>query len=217
MWHFCSLLGRLPKATKPKKDFHACSDALFTIFKGHIIAAACKEMGLSGPDDELTDKLTDKSNTERCTYVINIARKVVDKYTIVGDAILNKPTSETDDGIHNYTRQFCHFAALATEFVDGWKEGDADRVLRCWKILLLHLRAAGRTKYALEALTLQFQLKTLSPDLERFVNTHGGYGRSIPCDLHCEHMVRLFKETVNNMGSTFLEHSSSTVAKSLTT
>ena len=39
-WHprppLYSLLGRLPKAKDPKKDFNACSDALFI-----IVAAAC--------------------------------------------------------------------------------------------------------------------------------------------------------------------------------
>lgn len=102
------------------------------------------------------------------------------------------------------------------------RAGDADRVLRCWRVFLLHFRASGRTKYALEALTLQFQLQSLTPELAsqlklgRFVNTHGGYGRNIPCDLHCEHMVRLFKESVHNMGSNFSEKSSTKVVRSLT-
>ena len=83
--------------------------------------------------------------------------------------------------------------------------------------------ATGSTKYAFEALRLQLQLHTLSPDLVTqlkygwFVNTHGGIGRNIPCDLHCEHMVRLFKDTVHNMGSNFTEQSSTRVARSLTT
>ena len=49
--HFCSLLGRLPRAKDPKKDFDACLDALFTVLKGHFVAAACCEMGITSPND----------------------------------------------------------------------------------------------------------------------------------------------------------------------
>ena len=44
--HFCALLGRLPQARDPKKDFNACRDILFTVLKGHFIAAACSKMGI---------------------------------------------------------------------------------------------------------------------------------------------------------------------------
>ena len=53
---------------------------------------------------------------------------------------------------------------------------------------------------------MQFQLATLSPSLShqlkwgRFVNTHGGMGKNIPCDLFNEHVNQLFKEIINNMG-----------------
>ena len=39
--HLCSLLGRLPNAKDPHKDFNACSDVLFTILKGHFIYSSC--------------------------------------------------------------------------------------------------------------------------------------------------------------------------------
>ena len=39
-------LGRLSKAKKPKDDMHACQDALLTVFKGHIVAAACTELNI---------------------------------------------------------------------------------------------------------------------------------------------------------------------------
>lgn len=39
----------------------------------------------------------------------------------------------------------------------------------------------------------------------RFVNTHGGLGRNIPCDLHNEHVNKLLKKIVTNMGSNVTE------------
>ena len=69
---------------------------------------------------------------------------------------------------------------------------------------------------------LQFQLFTLPPTLVnqimwgRFVNSKGGIGRNIPCNLFNEHVNRIFKEAVGNMGSNFTEHSTTRVARSVT-
>ena len=71
-------------------------------------------------------------------------------------------SSEESDRVYSYTRVLCHYGALMEEFRDGWREGDGERVVRCWKLFMLHFKASGATKYALEALRLQFQLKTLS-------------------------------------------------------
>ncbi len=86
------------------------------------------------------------------------------------------------------------------QFVDAWKEGDGKRVLRLWKTFMLHFRAENKTKYAHEALRLQFHVATLPPYLfhqltwGRFINTHGRKGRNLPCYLHNEHINKLFKD-----------------------
>ena len=70
---------------------------------------------------------------------------------------------------------------------------------------------------------MQFQLATLPPSLshqlkwERFVNTHGGMGKNIPCDLFNEHMNKLFKEIINNMGPNMTATAISRSARSVTT
>ena len=35
-----SVIGRLPKAKKPKAEFDACLDALMTVFSGYVVADA---------------------------------------------------------------------------------------------------------------------------------------------------------------------------------
>ncbi len=85
---------------------------------------------------------------------------------------------------------------------------------RCWKV---HFHAGRRSKYALEALRIQIQLATLSPDLVHqltWESSHGGKGRNIPCDLHNE---KLFKEIIKNMGANFTEVASTRVARAVTT
>ena len=106
-----------------------------------------------------------------------------------------------------------------TEFLDGWSEGDGVRVLKCRKVFLLHFCTDRRTKYAFESLRVQLQLASLPPHLvsqftwDRFVNTHGGNGWNIPCDLHNEHINCLFKEIVGNMGSNFTQEASTQAAQ----
>ena len=76
-----------------------------------------------------------------------------------------------------------------------------------------HFKQAGCSKYALEALRQQIQLKVLSPNLahqvkwHRFVNTRGGMGRNIPCNLYNEHVHKLVKIIIQNMGSNLTEQS----------
>lgn len=140
-----------------------------------------------------------------------IARQIVDRLTLVDSAFLESaaPTEEVDK-VFNYTRVLCHYGSLVTEFRDAWAEGDGDRSVRCMKLFMLHFKASG---CALEALRLLILLKTSSPNLAHritwhcFVNTHGGIGRNIPCDLYNEHVNKLIKLIMRNMGPYLTEES----------
>ena len=192
--------------------FNACRDLLFTTVKGHYIAAACEEMGIDTPDSTTSDsemliQLQQKPQAQQRSYIHSIAQAVVNKFSIIDGSVLFHTVEESGDMVHNYARSLCHYGSLALEFVDAWEEGDGDRILRCWKIFLLHFYANGRTKYTWKALRLQLQVISLPPYLSsqikwnRFVNTHGGLGRNIPCDLFNEHVNKLFNEIISNMGA----------------
>ena len=110
------------------------------------------------------------------------------------------------------------------EFRDAWAEGDGERVLRCWKMFLPHFQAAGHTKYSLAALNMQLQTNaTLSPNAahqvmwHRFVNSKGGIGKNIPCDLYNEHVNRQVKYIIQNMGSNLIETPLQGAARSVST
>jgi len=76
-----------------------------------------------------------------------------------------------------------------------------ERLIRCWKFFMLHFKADGRTKYAVEAFNLLVQVKaTLTPQMaHRLVwnwmcNPKGGEGKNVQLDLHNEHLNRVFKD-----------------------
>ena len=193
---------------------HACEDALQTIFKGHVVAAACLELGIESPEHDIHTE-------DKKSLLKKVAQGIVNKFTVISEAVLGEQVESSTDGVYNYTRVLCHFASLASLFHDAWKEGDGPRIITCWKIFMLHFHASRKTKYALEALRFQFQLKTLHPYLVhqltwgRFINTHGGEGRNIPCDLHNEHINRVFKEIIHNMGANFSQEASTRAARSI--
>lgn len=110
------------------------------------------------------------------------------------------------DGVFVYHTSLVKQALLERDFLDSITEGDGDRTCRLWKFKLLHFKAAGRTKYALEALKLQLDLQTLEPSVahrlkwNRFINTSGGMGKNIALDLNCEHYVRYTKDAIAHEG-----------------
>ena len=57
----------------------------------------------------------------------------------------------TDDGFLEYGKEVFSLGILYLEFRDTIKEGDGQRVMRCWKFFLLLFRGAGRKNYSLEA------------------------------------------------------------------
>lgn len=128
-------------------------------------------------------ELLKASAPRKLAYVEDLARKVVDRMTLVDSAFHDSGTEDNKDRVYNYARVLCHYGSLVMEFQDAWGEGDGERVLHCWKLFMPHFQADRRVKYSLEALRLQFQVNAiLSPNLahqvkwHRFVNTRGGLG-----------------------------------------
>ena len=68
-----------------------------------------------------------------------------------------------DDQVQAYASELLTLELLLMEFSDSIREGDGERILRCWKYLLL-FKANIRTNYSIKALNLLAQIKyTLSP------------------------------------------------------
>lgn len=156
-------------------------------------------------------------------FLAKISYLVVHKFSINTKAVLSEKLENSDDQAYDYAAVFCHFASLALEFKDSWDEGDGERCIRCWKFFLLHFRASNCTKYAWEALRLQFQLVVLPPSLshqvkwERFVNVHGGAGKNIPGDLFNEHENKLFQDTIGHVGANLTDKVVQRIARSVST
>ena len=71
---------------------------------------------------------------------------------------------ESVDRVQAYANELLTLGLYLMEFSDAIREGDGERIIRCWKFFLLLFKANGRTNYSIEALLLLVQINlTLSP------------------------------------------------------
>lgn len=224
--YFQSLLNRKTIKGDPKKAVDATLEFLRTVVAGHFLACACEELGITRLDAHahLPPGIYQSGLEQQKSYIRKLAYQVVNRCTLIDNALTGGEVSDAGDHVYNYARVLCHYGALVMEFTDAWAEGDGERVYRCWRLFLPHFKSTNHMKYALEALRLQFQVKAvLSPQLahqilwDRFVNTKGGPGNNIPCDLYNEHMNKMLKYIIASMGSNLTEVSLQRAARSVST
>lgn len=193
--------------------------------KGHYLACACDLFGVGSLDEPLPlpPGIHKASDSEKLDFINEMARKVVNRCSLIEGSLTNEAVVDIEDGVYNYARILCHYGSLVMEFRDAWHEGDGERVLRCWKVFMPHFKAAGCTKYSLEALKLLIHSGiTCSPNLahqvtwNRSVNVRGGAGNNIPCDLFNEHINKQLKHIIRNMGSNLTELALQRAARSVT-
>ena len=118
------------------------------------------------------------------------------------------PSDLVHDDMFSYQCNLLDHGLLYLNFNDAVAEGDGDRIIRCWKFLLLHFyHDSGSTKYALEALYLQLQQQALLSQRQayrqrwnRSVNNRGGSGKNVPIDLEIEHDNNSIKEGIRKLG-----------------
>lgn len=145
-----------------------------------------------------------------CTQTQQKHRKLPSYFTKSDDKA-RAPTPVMDvaaDGIFNYASAVLNDGLLFFEFKDAIREGDGERVLRCWRILLLYFHAAGHKNYFKEAVHLLALVRAAATTRvamqikqSRFINSSGKKGGNIPIDLHCEHYIRQLKDMVLSLGA----------------
>ena len=109
---------------------------------------------------------------------------------IVQESVNFSFTSDTglskEDGVREYAVQLLSIGLFYLEYRDAIKEGDGERVLRCWKFLLPLFFNSRRTNYSKEAILLLYQHQYLFTPRQakqllysRLINTQGLKGKNI--------------------------------------
>ena len=132
-------------------------------------------------------------------------------------------TSSVDDkkqdDMYQYNICLARFGFICLEFYDAIKEGDGQRIFRCWKFFLLLFKGdeKGSTKYALEALYLILQVKAILSPKQAYRllwnRTIKGKHYNVPLDLDLEHDNRMAKEAIKKLGPNITEKSVTRIVK----
>lgn len=193
----------------------------------HVIAAAMHFFDMKRASDTpkqnaFLGNLECATNDEKKKYLSLCMRAFITKFALHHVQSLDDSTTDSTDGVLDYACSVIGFGLLARNFSDATHEGDGERLIRCWKFFMLHFKADGRTKYAVEAFNLLTQVKaTLTPQMahrlvwNRTCNPKGGEGKNVPLDLHNEHLNRVFKDDINtfraNISDTSVSRSSQAI------
>ena len=226
LYQIRNLLHRTNVPKTPKSNVDACEEFFSFTVVGHVIAAAMKILDIESLDDEASSEFFTHrmaSKVERREALQRISSRVVDRFV---NFSFSKETmmSNTEDGVYSYGCELLSLGLFFLEYSDAIHEGDGNRVLRCWRYLLLIFIASRRINYSIEALNMLYQYHFLLPPKqahqliwERFINTKGHPGCNIPCDLHIEHLNRLLKDAIKGLGPNKTEKCIIRVGKALGT
>lgn len=213
-------LGRTNVTRDPSKNFNACDDFFSAVIAGHVLAAL-KEIEI---DDFDSQSLWMKSKDERKQILLSIATKIVNKFVDFSYPAISSDSRAANDGVLNYAKQIMSLGLFYSEYADAIKEGDGNRILRCWRFLLPIFWNSHRTNYANEVFNMLYQHDySMSPRhaaqllWSRCVNVHGRRGKNIPADLHLEHLNRTVKESIRGLGSNQTDKAITRVGKALGT
>ena len=206
-----NLINRRNVVKTPKNNFNACDDFFRLIFKCHIITAALKVLQMESctsppPHDLCPEIIQLHSAAERKNILHLYYRAIVEAFTnlqLKTNSLQCHEILTYDDKITGYATELLTLGLLYVEFTDAIHEGDGDRILRCWRFMLLLFRISGRTNYSIEAFRMLYSYSfLLSPRQakqllwSRCINTSGRPGKNVAMDINMEHLNRTCKDAI---------------------
>ena len=233
MYQLRNLINRRNIVKDPSKNVAASEDFILLLAEAHIVAAAMTVFGMESVDDNPSLEMfnaTNENSLERRKILGRATDLIVQKFVDVSCQNLTEDSSnkeqgrdrDDDDQVWAYANELLTLGLFLMEFSDAIREGDGERIIRCWKYFLLLFKANNHTNYSIEALHLLVQINfTLSPRMvaqlmwNRTVNVHGRPSKNISSDLHMEHLNRLCKSTISGMGSNVTEASVQRVGRAI--
>lgn len=164
-----------------------------------------------------SSELTSKQRWKVLTLAIE---ELLSKFVDITYPVASKKKDK--DHVCAYAKEITSLGLLYMEFSDGIREGDGERIIRCWRYFLPIFKASGRTNYVIEAFNLLFQYEYVyTPRMkqqlmwERTVNIHGRPGKNVSMDLHMEHINRECKVAMGSLGSNITEEAVARIGKSI--
>lgn len=231
LYQLRNLINRRNVIKKPMDNLAACEDFIVLVTESHILSAAKTLFGMDNLADTPSEIYFPKQSSQldsgqRQKLLLLAAKQLVDKFVDITiptrKPSSGAPPSLSMDHVFAYACDLLSNGLLLLELKDGIHEGDGNRIIRCWRYMLLIFKTTNRKNYAIEAFNLLMQLEhVLSPRMaaqlkwNRTVNVHGQQGKNISADLHMEHLNKECKTILSGMGSNITEQSVLRVSRAL--
>ena len=123
---------------EPEKKMKATEDFFLIVLQAPVISSAHSIL---------------QNNTDLHTTHL-LAEEIVAKFV---DIEIPSRLQPSNDGIYDYACEVLTLLLIWHNFHDAIKEGDGNRVMLVWKLLLLVFKATNRRNYSIEAATLLIQ------------------------------------------------------------
>lgn len=186
-----NIIGRTNVPLDPQKNMNAAEDFMMLLLHAHIVAAAEVIQSQNTYDD-----------------VVELARAIVSNNIHLPRINDSDACKDCEDKVCLYATELLSLAMMWHGFHDSIREGDGERILRYWKVLLVVFKSTNHHNYAKEAVNILFQYYHTFSDRQkaqllwsRCINTRGSEGANIPCDLFMEHLNRRLKNVIRSMGA----------------
>ena len=169
----------------PSKNVNACEEFLEVVTSAHILASAMEVVGATNLAELQASVTQSSTNSDQLSAIQMITNSICRQF-VKGGIPCNDPGAkrkQSIDPIQQYAMETISMGLLFLEFKDAIREGDGERVLRCWKYFMLLFCATRHSNYCIEALRLlvlyyyilppRYAFQMLSG---RFISTHGKEG-----------------------------------------
>ena len=228
MHNLRNIIKRRNVTSSPSKRMDACEDVFVTVVEAHIVCAALQLFGMNSPDDTPSIPMFPQGCLEfdksrRNAILMTAAQNVVENFVSICYGLQQGCSRSADnDHVKEYACDVLNLGLMLMEFKDSIREGDGERIIRCWRYLLPLFKVSGRKNYCIEAFTLlaQYSFLLLPRNAmqlmwSRTVNVHGKPGKNISCDLHLEHLNREAKNCIAGLGANITEEAVKRTGKSI--
>ena len=210
LYQLRNLINKKKVVKDVTKDVAECEEFFDLVVEAHIVSAAMTIFDMKSIDDQAHNATffppgsSELDTVQRGNLLLLATKEIVSRFVDLSSCECKKkdkqqkkssgPDLSKHDSVFAYACEVLTLGLLIKEFNDSVREGDGNRIIRCWRYFLLLFKANGRTNYSIEAFNLLAQHDfLLSPRMamqltwNRTVNMHGFIGRNISSDLHMEH------------------------------
>ena len=155
LFHLKVPMNRSSVPKDPSSRVAATEDFLLLMVTSHVIVAA-KAVSAISPNASVQD----------------IAKSVIDSFVNLHPCL--EKVSKSDDGVQAYAKELLTLGLIWHRFHDACKEGDSDRILHYWRLMMLLFNKQSKHNYAKKGLILLHQAVILTAcEQDTYGSPHG--------------------------------------------